>query len=322
MDINLESIVNECLRVSLKEPTPDKSIEVLLEYLGKELNGERTYIFEKNEDGTDNNTYEWVAPGISPEKDGLQNLPPEICAEWYGSFSESNNIIIKNLEELAECDTPVYNVLKRQNIHSLVVVPLYENGRVIGFFGVDNPPSDFFDYASNMLQIMGHFIGCILQRRNLVKKLEIMSYTDQLTGLGNRHAMNEFIDNSLEKCTKIGVVYCDITGLKSVNDKEGHEAGDRYIICACESLSKAFGDFGLFRIGGDEFLAICPEIEKISFDGGVDLLRNYMNENGVIMSVGVVWKMGEFNIDDIIVEAEALMYEEKALYYKKAGIKS
>ena len=64
---NLEAIINEGLRVALLEETPDQSLQVLLEHLGKALNGERTYIFEQNESGGDDNTYEWVADGVEPE---------------------------------------------------------------------------------------------------------------------------------------------------------------------------------------------------------------------------------------------------------------
>ena len=57
---NLEAIINEGLRVALLEETPDQSLQVLLKYLGKALNGERTYIFEQNESGGDYNTYDLV----------------------------------------------------------------------------------------------------------------------------------------------------------------------------------------------------------------------------------------------------------------------
>ena len=46
---NLEAVINEGLRVALLEETPDQSLQVLLKYLGKAMNGERTYIFEQNE---------------------------------------------------------------------------------------------------------------------------------------------------------------------------------------------------------------------------------------------------------------------------------
>ena len=62
---NLEAVINEGLRVALLEKTPDDSLDVLLEHLGKALNGERTYIFEQNESGCDDNTYEWAAESPS-----------------------------------------------------------------------------------------------------------------------------------------------------------------------------------------------------------------------------------------------------------------
>ena len=108
----------------------------------------------------------------------------------------------------------------------MVVVPLYSEGKVIGFYGVDNLPQQSIKYAANMLQIMGHFIVSCIKRRNVVRELQQMSYCDQLTGLGNRYAMNEYMERIEEK-ESIGVVFCDITSLKKVNDEEGHVAGDQ-----------------------------------------------------------------------------------------------
>lgn len=64
----MEFMINEGLRIALQAATPEQSIEVILEYLGNSLNGERTYIFERNERGRDDNTYEWVAEGISRKR--------------------------------------------------------------------------------------------------------------------------------------------------------------------------------------------------------------------------------------------------------------
>ena len=123
---NLETVINEGLRIALLEETPDQSLETLLKHLGKVLNGERTYIFEQNDSGCDDNTYEWVADGVEPEKENLQNVPPEVCASWYRNFSVGKYIVIENLEDIREMDPLQYENLKRQGIHSLVVVPLYD----------------------------------------------------------------------------------------------------------------------------------------------------------------------------------------------------
>ena len=208
---SMEALANEGLRIALMAENPDESIYAILEYLGKSLNGERTYIFEKNKKGGDDNTYEWVAEGVKPEKDNLQNLPPEICANWYHRFQKGKHIVFHDLEEIREIDPLQYENLKRQDIHALVVVPLYDDGKVIAFYGVDNPPPLSLEYTSNMLQITGHFLVSCIRRRNLMRELEDMSYKDALTGFGNRFAMNRYI-SQIDHKKSVGVVYCDITG--------------------------------------------------------------------------------------------------------------
>ena len=173
---NLEAVINEGLRAALLEETPDDSLDVLLKHLGKALNGERTYIFEQNESHFDDNTYEWVADGVEPEKENLQNVPPEVCASWYRNFSIGRHIVIENLGDIRETDPLQYENLKRQGIHSLVVVPLYDGKRIIGFYGVDNPPVKSMEYASNMLQTAAYFIVSSLKRRNLFRELQKRSY--------------------------------------------------------------------------------------------------------------------------------------------------
>ena len=88
----------------------------------------------------------------------------------------------------------------------------------------------------------------------------------------------------------IGVVYCDITGLKRVNDSMGHEAGVQLILRACDSLKKAFGEYGLFRIGGDELLALCAGIEHAALMERIGLLKECMKQNNVNMAVGEIWR--------------------------------
>ncbi len=318
--MSLEARINEGLRVALQQETPSRTLEVMLEYLGKALNGERTYIFERNENGCDDNTYEWVADGVTPEKDNLQNLPADICANWYKNFQIGRHIIINKLEDIRESDPLQYENLKRQNISSLIVVPLYDEGKIIGFYGVDNPPEKSLDYASDMLQIMAYFIISSLKRRNLIRKIKEVSYSDQLTQIGNRYAMNEYINN-LQNNQSLGIVYCDVTGLKQINDQKGHAAGDKLITDACDCLKESFGEYGLFRIGGDEMLAICAEIEEDALRKRVELLQKNLQSKFVHMAVGSIWEKDSFNgVDRLIIEAEKRMYRDKAAYYKKNGI--
>ncbi|MDE6713890.1 MAG: diguanylate cyclase [Lachnospiraceae bacterium] len=318
--VNLEAKINEGLRVALQQETPSQTLEVLLEYMGIALRGERTYIFERNENGCDDNTYEWVASGVTPEKDALQNLPAEVCANWYRNFQTCGHIVIKNLEDIRESDPLQYENLKRQNIHTLVVVPLYNEGEVIGFYGIDNPPEKSLDYASDMLQIMAHFIISSLKRRNLIRKLKEMSYRDQLTQIGNRYAMNEYINN-LQKEQSLGIVYCDVTGLKQTNDQKGHSAGDKLLVDSCECLKKSFGEYGLFRIGGDELLAVCAGIGEVTLWQGIEQLKKELQDKSIYMAIGCIWEKETSNsVEKLITEAEKRMYKDKAAYYQKFGV--
>ena len=282
---NLETIINEGLRIALLAPTPDQSIEVMLEYLGKTLHGDRTYIFEKDERGYDNNTYEWVADGVVPEKEELQNLPPEVCAHWYKKFQDNRCVVIHQLEDIREKDPILYEVLEKQSIHSLVVVPLYDNGKVIAL-------------------------------------LREISFHDQLTKLGNRFALENYA-TQVDRRRSIGVVFCDITGLKRVNDSQGHIAGDKFIMNAADCLEQAFENQknGLFRIGGDELLVLCPEMTKKMLKEKISDLRSYMAEANVTMAIGYVWKPdASASLDELMTEAERWMYKDKEAYYRQSGI--
>ena len=175
-----EALVNEGLRVALAADTPDETISTLLGYIGKALSGERTYIFEKNIYGRDDNTYEWTADGIRSEKDNLQNLPPEVCANWYKCFEKGGNIVIQDIEEIKDSDPLQYDNLKRQGVHSIIAIPIYNEGNVVAFMGIGNPPLLTLKYALSILEIMGAFIISCIKRRNTIRKLENMSYKDAL----------------------------------------------------------------------------------------------------------------------------------------------
>lgn len=318
---NIEALANEAIRLALQAATPDGSIAVILEYLGKALQGERTYVFEKNENGCDDNTYEWVAKGVRPEKAHLQNVPAEVCASWYRKFQEGKNIIIEDLEDIRTSDPLQYDILKQQDIHSLVVVPLYNNGTAIGFYGVDNPSSkDYLEYVSNILQTMAHFILSSINRRNLVRQLQTLGYQDQLTGIGNRRAMWEYCKPK-EKDQSFGVVYCDITGLKEVNDTKGHTAGDQLICDSCDCLKEIFGTEGLFRIGGDEFVVLCPAIEEALLSEKIEQLKACTKEKNITLATGFAWSPKcPDDLETILSAAEKVMYADKRAYYQARGV--
>ncbi len=178
---------------------------------------DRVYIFEKNKHGNFDNTYEWCASKVSPQKNILRNIPPETMGTWIPTFQKGESIIIRNVNEIVSYDPTVYETLIPQNIARLIVSPICRDREVIGFYGIDNPPLDRMDHIAFMLQLLGHFINSMLRRRDLVGKLETLSYHDQLTGAKNRHAMNEKAGFSCKRW-KSWHYYSDVMGLKQIND--------------------------------------------------------------------------------------------------------
>lgn len=312
-----EAMINEGLRIALSAPTPEKTIEVLMEYIGQYFESERAYIFEDLENGSWQNTYEWCAGGVAPQKEYLQNVPAEVLSLWYKRFLNGKSVIISNVENIREKDPDIYEYLKPQNIKSLVVSPLISEKKIIGFYGVDNPPEKFLYHITHMLQILGYFLVSVLRRRNLVRRLQEMCFLDQLTGIGNRHAMNETV-SKVDPKQSIGILFCDVMGLKRENDSMGHTAGDALLIRASECLRRRFGDYVLFRVGGDEFLVLCEGISREEMLERVEEMKADMHRSNAFMALGVVWRRnGEENMDNLIAEADRRMYADKAEWYKK-----
>lgn len=326
---NIETLVNEGLHIAMSHVLADDSLDVILSYLGKILKADRVYIFEKNVRGNDDNTYEWAREGVSEEKENLQDVPAEVCANWYQDFSEGKITIIKDLEEIKNQNQLLYEVLKVQNVSSIVTVPLFEDGVPIGFYGVDNPPVDMLDYTANLLQMMGYFVLALLRQRNLQKELLHMSYNDDLTKVGNRR----FFADTIQKMTDedaVGFVYCDVTGLKRLNDSEGHQAGDKLLLQVTSILKEVFSKEQIFRLGGDEFVVLFrssdydlfqDKVLQIMFQHKILQLRELSIQRQVNLAIGSSWAQNPGNkLIELLSEAEEKMYQDKAEFYRCAGI--
>ena len=314
-----EALVNEGLRLALSESTPTKSIHVLLKYLGQSLKSERVYIFEETPEHTFHNTYEWCAEGVEPQIENLQDVPAEAVELWYKSFVKNENVVIKNVDHIKAIDPKAYEYLEPQKIHSLVVSPIVFHDQIIGFYGVDNPPENFLNHISVMFMVLGHFIASILRRRDLVRRLEAMSYYDQLTGALNRHGMNEFVAN-VDHDASIGIIYCDVMGLKIVNDTKGHLEGDALLLRSYQCLTEVFPKNTVFRIGGDEFLAMSSNVTLEDLHEKVRLVKEKMPEYNVNFAIGWVWEPKcNGRITELMKIADHRMYEEKERYYAEYG---
>ena len=124
-----------------------------------------------------------------------------------------------------------------------------------------------------LLTVYVVFIISLIQRKQLCdlneqlineKKWHKIAYEDALTGLKNRMAYMENINNlerNLPKDSRVCVIMIDIDNFKNVNDTMGHKAGDELLKNVATALQKIFFDTGcvVYRVGGDEFVVIALE---------------------------------------------------------------
>lgn len=151
-------------------------------------------------------------------------------------------------------------------------------------------------------------------------QLERMSFEDALTGLYNRNKFNELLDEQGGKSLcALGVACFDINGLKSVNDRLGHTAGDELIRRTAKHLHCAFPGRA-FRIGGDEFVAICEGMAEGEFYAGVTQARDGMEKEGISCSAGACWQATECSIREQLDVADERMYREKKWFYRTKSV--
>ena len=107
-----------------------------LEIMGRTLDVSRIYIFENcHETDTMDNTFEWVASGINPQKDNLQGIPSRVIPWWVDMMKNDKIINYKDIEGIP--GEKEKEVLRAQGIESILVVPLFVQGEYHGFIGFD-----------------------------------------------------------------------------------------------------------------------------------------------------------------------------------------
>ncbi len=313
---HIEAILNKCLQCFFATPDPEESIDMLLAYLGKVFNSDRVYIFEFYSNQTASNTYEWCNSKILPQKDILQKIPNSDIGYWMDRFEQKQSVIIADLEDIRTIYPSTYSLLHPQEIKSLCVAPIFGDGLLKGFIGIDNPERNSFILLEKVLTTLSGSIGVQFKRRNLYKRFNEMSYRDSLTGAYNRNAM---VEHNLETKNffSFGAVYCDINGLKETNDTQGHLSGNKLIQECYHILEKTLDTKLIYRIGGDEFVALYYNVEKEKIEKDIDNLRLAIMQSDCQISIGYSWSNTlPIDTEEIMHKADMLMYEEKEIYYK------
>ncbi|MCR5824552.1 MAG: EAL domain-containing protein [Lachnospiraceae bacterium] len=146
------------------------------------------------------------------------------------------------------------------------------------------------------------------------------AYVDYLTQLPNRRAMYDYY-NKMKKDSYVSVFFIDIDNFKMFNDVYGHSVGDELLITLAQYFRQSFPTSGMFRIGGDEFVAITEgrKIEAEAIALATNLLEGIKNlkfredvRSQLTLSVGIIANQNvSVNLDDILEKCDNAMYRAK-----------
>ncbi len=213
---------------------------------------------------------------------------------------------------------------------SVIAVPILYRRDVYGILeavnSVESPK-----FSSEDLQTLfklADFTAIALTNSSLYEKAMNQTNYDALTGLLNRNKLEQLIKEWTSKnllrregdsYNYIEVIYIDINDFKEVNDNYGHQEGDRVLIYISARLASIFrSEDYLFRIGGDEFLAIMREPEKSSVaDKRIKKSLSELKYKGkkgmpeINLSFGTAHGKRK-DIKDLIVKADREMYKAKS----------
>lgn len=183
---------------------------------------------------------------------------------------------------------------------------------------IKEPLKDENDKVYGIIAIINNVTTSELLRQELREK----SITDQLTGVYNRMYFEELSKTKQDNLEyPLTVISVDCDDLKNINDQFGHAAGDRYICYARDAIKECIGDNSfLFRMGGDEFLALVPKTDKQQAKELLEKIKSaakkYKNNNFCLeMSIGsyTITKPSE-SIENAVNKSDREMYKNKKLH--------
>lgn len=172
--------------------------------------------------------------------------------------------------------------------------------------------------ANNLLRAVSFLIFAYLTTsvRNSVLVLVDSNRLDEMTGILSRRGFHEELSaarrRAIQRGTPLGVVYLDLDGLKEVNDRDGHAAGDALIqrfVQGTVGHLRATDVFG--RLGGDEFAIVLERADPLVIDGVVGRIVNDPNIPHVSCGVRVFGDGQYPSPNEMLARADRRMYEDK-----------
>ncbi len=160
----------------------------------------------------------------------------------------------------------------------------------------------------------------ILQERSR-RSLLLQARTDPLTGLANRSGLDRVLENASEVDLPLALVYCDLDRFKEINDRWGHGTGDDVLIHVATCIEAATrADDVSVRMGGDEFVVVCPRVTSRSKAEQIVQRLRARVEQGMcvgdtsispVLSIGLAVAETMDDLAGLLSRADAALYSEK-----------
>ena len=145
--------------------------------------------------------------------------------------------------------------------------------------------------------------------------LHQMTKRDPMTKLLNRQSYYKDMENLREKIT--AMILLDMNGLKAVNDKQGHLAGDHAIITIADTMFRNIGGGQrIYRIGGDEFVVFCMRMPEEKVTAMIAKIRAALEKTEYSCSIGYVMVKPWDDMENAYILADNRMYQDKQKYYE------
>lgn len=223
-------------------------------------------------------------------------------------------------EVTADPNFPRAPAAAKAGLTAAVGMPLLVDGAVRGvieYFTRDprDPAPDLLEMMEVLASQIGRFLKILSDRAEMVGRLQVLSLTDELTGLPNRRAWNEGVECELARAERNDEPLClaliDLDRFKAFNDAHGHPAGDALLREVAQKWKELVRATDLLaRYGGEEFGLVFPAWPIDPALAVVDRLRAN-TPAGLRSSAGLAaWRRGE-SAQRLIERADNALYEAK-----------
>ena len=268
-----------------------------------------------------NNTYEPVI--VDSDEQGRLVGGVINMYEWWAGYSQSGNIATEDMGAFGTLTKT--GSLQKRFAEDPTPVNFRYRRKVDGEFRwaqLELSPSVEYSEENQvmLLSLRDVHEEYTEQLRRRQELLDTMN-RDALTSLFNRLKFKEDVEELAEKddSQNLSCLYIDVNGLHELNNLLGHQKGDDMLCCVADTLKKYFPDDRVYRIGGDEFVALSTKLSRSDVELAVDKVRHDLRRDNYEISVGIETGACGRNVEKIVEAAEIEMRNDKENYYKHNG---